>query len=70
MLWSFLSSTEKTGYSLRPEPGANRIIAEFQGLNVGDIVLDGPPGTAFFTVAALEENRALALYSNSHVRYL
>jgi hypothetical protein len=39
-------------------------------LKVGDIILDGPPGTAFFTVAALEKNRVLALYSNSHVRYI
>jgi hypothetical protein len=70
VLWSFLSSAEKTGYALRPEPSANRILAEFQGLKVEDIVLDGPPGTAFFTVAALEENRVLALYSNSHVRYV
>jgi hypothetical protein len=70
MLWSFLSGTEKTGYSLRTEPSAHRIIAEFQDLKVGDQVLDGPAGTAFFTVAALEENRVLALYSDSHVRYI
>jgi len=70
VLWSFLSSSEKTGYSLRVEPSANHIITEFQDLKVGDIVLDGPPGTAFFKVAALEENRVLALYSNSHVRYI
>jgi hypothetical protein len=70
VLWSFLASHEKTGYSLRAEPSADRIIAKFQELKVGDIVLDGPPGTAFFTVAALEENRVLALHSNSHVRYV
>ena len=70
VLWSFLAREEKTGYSIRAEPSADRIIAEFQNLKLGDIVLDGPPGTAFFTVAALEENRVLALYSNSHVRYI
>jgi hypothetical protein len=70
VLWSFLASEEKTGYSIRAEPSADRIIAKFQNLKVGDIVLDGPPGTAFFTVAAMEEKRVLALYSNSHVRYL
>src|ERR1700694_2958955 len=70
VLWSFLSSAEKTGYALRPEPSANRIIPEFQNLKGGDIVLDGPPGTAFFRVATLEENQVLALYSNSHVRYI
>jgi hypothetical protein len=70
VLWSFLASEEKTGYSIRAEPSADRIIAKFQDLKVGDILLDGPPDTAFFTVAALEENRVLALYSNSHVRYV
>lgn len=70
VLWSFLASEEKTGYSIRAEPSADRIIAVFQDLKLGDIVLDGPPGTAFFTVAALEENHVLALYSNSHVRYI
>ena len=70
VLWSFLASDEKTGYSIRDEPSAGRIIEKFQHLKVGDILLDGPPGTAFFTVAELEKNRVLALYSNSHVRYI
>ncbi len=70
ILWSFLPSTEQTGYSLRAEPSADRIIKELQGLKVGDLMLDGPAGTAFFTVAALEENQVLALYSDSHVGYL
>jgi hypothetical protein len=70
VLWSFLTSDEKTGYSIRDEPSAGRIIEKFQDLKVGDILLDGPPGTAFFTVRALEKNRVLALYSNSHVRYI
>lgn len=70
VLWSFLNSDEKTGYSIRDEPSADRIIGRFQNLKVGDVILDGPPGTAFFTVAAMEKNRALAFYSNSHVRYI
>ncbi len=70
VLWSFLASEEKTGYSIRAEPSAERIIAKFQDLKVGDIMLDGPPGTAFFTVAVLEKNWVLALYSNSHVCYI
>ena len=70
VLWSFLNSNEKTGYSIRDEPSAGRIIEKFQNLNVGDILLDGPPDTAFFTVKAMENNRVLALYSDSHVRYI
>jgi len=70
VLWSFLANDEKTGYSIRDEPSADRIIKKFQDSKAGDIVLDGPPGTAYFTVAALEKNRVLALYSNSHIRYI
>jgi hypothetical protein len=70
VLWSFLSSDEKTGYLIRDEPGADRIIEKFQDLRVGDTILDGPHGTAFFTVATLEKKRVFALYSNSHVRYI
>lgn len=42
-------------------PSADRIIPELQRLQVGDIVPDGPPGTACFQVAALEPGRALVL---------
>ena len=70
ILWSFLSNSDRTGYFLRADPSANRIVSEWQDLKVGDIMLDGPPGTAFFTVAALKEKRFLALTSVSHVRYV
>lgn len=51
-------------------PSVNRILPEYQHLAVGDIVPDGPPGTASFTVAELEPNRLLALYSTSHIAML
>jgi hypothetical protein len=38
-----------------------------QRLLVSDTIPDGPPGTAFFTVAALEPQRALALYSTTRI---
>ena len=57
--WSFLADEDMTGYSLRAEPSASRIIEKFQNLKVGDRVLDGPPGTAYFTVAVMEKNRVL-----------
>lgn len=60
----------RTGQGHREEPSADRILPEFQDLKVGDTILDGPPGTTFFTVAALEPQRLLALYSDSHARYL
>lgn len=45
----------------------DHIIPELQHLEVGDTILDGPPGTAFFTVAKLEPDRVLALYSTTHI---
>lgn len=54
-------------WKAKPHTSAGRIIQELQRLSVGDAVPDGPPGTAFFTVAALEPQRALALYSTTHI---
>jgi hypothetical protein len=48
-------------------PSADRVVPELQHLAVGDIVPDGEPGTAFYTVAQLEPARVLVLRSDSHV---
>jgi len=49
-------------------PSADTIVPEFQNLNVGDKVLDGPPETnCSFTVEGLEENRYLLLHSREHL---
>lgn len=42
-------------------PSADRILPEYQHLRLGDIVPDGPPGTALFRVAAVDPERALVL---------
>jgi hypothetical protein len=42
-------------------PSADRILPEFQLLKVGDIVPDGPEGTARFTVEEIVPNQVLAL---------
>lgn len=47
-------------------PRPDRIVPEWQHLAAGDIVPDGPPGTAYFTVAALDPLHTLALYSTTH----
>ncbi len=60
----------QSGQGHRDEPSARRILPEYQNLQVSDVILDGPPGTTFFTVAALEAGRTLALYSTTHLRYL
>jgi hypothetical protein len=61
---------EESGYGFREVPSDERIIPEFQDLEVGDTILDGPPGSAFFTVRHMEPNRALVLYSDTHLRLL
>jgi hypothetical protein len=57
-----------------PAPGwyksADRLIPELQHVAVDAVIPDGPPGTAWFTVREVEPERALVLYSESHVRYL
>jgi hypothetical protein len=61
---------EESGMDHREGPSAERIVPEFQHLKEGDTILDGPPGTVFFTVRILQPNRALVLYSDTHPRYL
>ena len=61
---------EESGMGHRQAPSAERIVPEFQDLKVSDTILDGPPGTVFFTVRELQPKRALVLYSDSHLRYM
>jgi hypothetical protein len=61
---------EESGYGFREIPSDERIIPEFQDLKEGDTILDGPPGSAFFTLRLMQPNRALVLYSDSHLRFL
>ncbi len=49
---------------------AEEILPEFQQTAVGDIVPDGPPGSAYFTVKAFAPERAWVLYSDSHIQYM
>ena len=61
---------EESGYGFREVPSDERIIPEFQDLKEGEAILDGPPGSVFFTVRLMEPNRALVLYSDTHLRFL
>jgi proline iminopeptidase len=61
---------EESGYGFREVPSDERIIPEFQDLEEGETILDGPPGSVFFTVRLMEENRALVLYSDTHLRFM
>jgi hypothetical protein len=60
----------QSGVGHRDAPSADRILPQFQDLAVGDTILDGPPGTAYFTVMELEPSRALVLYSTTHLNFV
>lgn len=54
-------------YKAQWKPNANRILPEYQQLNVGDQIPDGPDSEAFFTVSHLDPGEALVLYSERHI---
>jgi hypothetical protein len=64
---SWYSWVDKYLFRIERPPSADHILPQFQQLAVGDTVPDGPPGTAFFTVAQLEQQRSLALFSTTHI---
>jgi hypothetical protein len=66
-LWPRLVPTEARG---EYRPPAERILPELQSLQVGDVIPDGPPGSAFYDIIAMEENRLLLLDSSSHFKYM
>src|SRR5512133_2990338 len=47
-------------------PSVDTILPQFQQVAVGDIIPDGPPGTAWFTVQEVKPGKVLVLYSDSH----
>jgi hypothetical protein len=51
-------------------PPAGEVIPELQNLKVDDIVPDGPPGSAFYKVVALEKFSHLLLHSTTHLKFL
>jgi hypothetical protein len=52
------------------KPAAVGILEEYQEIKVGDIIPDGPPGSAFYEVMDIQENRLLLLYATSHFKYM
>jgi deazaflavin-dependent oxidoreductase (nitroreductase family) len=49
---------------------SDRIVSAWQNPCVGDIIADGPPGTAYYVVRHVEPNKAFVLYTDTHLRYL
>ena len=50
--------------------GDDRIVAAWQNPRVGDIIADGPPGTACYVVRQADPGRSLVLFTDTHLRYL
>jgi hypothetical protein len=46
------------------------LLPGFSDPAVGDTIPDGPPGTAWFEVRAIEHERVYALYSDSHLKWI
>ena len=53
-----------------PQPSATQILPEYQNLAVGDLIPDGPEGSAFFTVSQIVPEKALVLHSTTHLRHM
>ncbi len=49
---------------------ANEILPEFQILEKGDIIPDGPSGSAYYTVIEIEANKLVVLYATTHFNYM
>ena len=58
---------EAVGYHVGTD---ERIVAAWQNPRVGDIIADGPPGTAYYVVRQAEPGKSWVLFTDTHLRYL
>ena len=49
---------------------SDQIVPAWQNLRVGDVIEDGPPGTAYYVVRYVDPYKALVLFTDTHLRYL
>jgi glyoxylase-like metal-dependent hydrolase (beta-lactamase superfamily II) len=49
---------------------SDRIVPAWQNPREGDIIADGPPGTAYYVVRRVEPDKAFVLFTDTHLRYL
>ena len=61
------TGTDTVGYRVE---ASDRVVPAWQNPQVGDIVADGPPGTAYYVVRHVEPNRAFVLFTDTHLRHL
>jgi len=59
--------TAEVGYRVAAD---DRVVASWQNLRVGDVIADGPPGTAYYVVRQAESDRVRALFTDKHLPHL
>lgn len=52
------------------QPAADKILPQYQNLQLADIIPDGPPGTAYYEVIEIVPNQHLVLYATTHFKYM
>jgi hypothetical protein len=65
--WPYVVPKEARGTY---QPATTKILPEYQNISKGDIIPDGPPGSAFYEVVEVKENHLLLLYATSHFKYM
>lgn len=48
----------------------DQIVAAWQDPQVGDVIADGPPGTAYYVVRHVEPERSFVIFTDTHLRFL
>jgi len=51
-------------------PASDVILQEYQNINKGDIIPDGPPGSAYYEGMDVKKDHLLVLYATSHFKYM
>lgn len=69
-LYYRLLSREMGTVRVRYQKNDTGIVAEWQELRVGDAILDGPPGTAYYVVRQIDPQRSFVLFTNTHLPYM
>lgn len=59
--------TADVGYQVAAD---DRVVSSWQNLRVGDVIADGPPGTAYYVVRQAEPDRVFVLFTDTHLPHL
>ena len=68
--YRFLSRRQAGGAVSYDVAADDRIVGAWQHTQAGDVIADGPPGTAYYVVRQAEPGRLLVLFTDTHLRYL